>query len=105
MSFSDYIKMKALKQTKNLHRVGANITFLSSADLAQHKRICTILDTEERDEYGDIIAKNMFSIPILNDMTKCLPNTYKGTSTTPVVYSSPRITTQNVKLSKNKPIF
>jgi len=105
MSFSDYIKMKALKQTKNLHREGANITYLTSADMIQHKRICTILDTEERDEYGDVIEKNMFSIPILVDMNDCLPNTYKGTSTTPVINSTPRITTQNVKLSKNKPIF
>ena len=105
MSFSDYIKMKALKQTKNLHRVGANITYLTSADMIQHKRICTILDTEERDEYGDVIEKNMFKIPILVDMNDCLANTYKGASTTPVVNSTPRITTQNVKLSKNKPIF
>ena len=105
MSFSDYIRMKALKQTKNLHRVGANISYLSSADLIQHKRICTILDTEERDEYGDIISKNMFNIPILVDMTNCIPNTYKGSATKPVVNGTPLITTQNVKTSKNKPLF
>jgi hypothetical protein len=96
MSFSDYIQLRKLKQTKNTY------PYFSSANYAAHKKLCAILDTVEVDEYGDTVAQSLFKIPILDNMEDCTPNTYDGKVTTPVLYSTPRITTQNVKTSKHQ---
>jgi hypothetical protein len=96
MSFSDYIQLRKLKETKNTY------PYLSSANYAQHKKLCAILDTPEVDEYGETVPQSLFKIPILDDMNECTPNTYTGKVSTPVVYSTPRITTQNVKTSKHQ---
>ena len=95
MSFSDYIQLRKLKETKNTY------PYLNSASHTQHKKLCAILDTEEVDEYGDTVAQSLFKIPILDNMEDCTPNTYVGKVTTPILYSTPRITTQNVKTSKH----
>jgi hypothetical protein len=96
MSFSDYIQLRKLKETKNTY------PFFNSANYAQHKKLCAILDTTEVDEYGDEVPQTLFKIPILDNMNDCPPNTYDGKVTTPVINSTPRITTQNVKTSKHK---
>jgi hypothetical protein len=96
MSFSDYIQLRKLKETKNTY------PYLSSANYAEHKKLCTVLDTPEVDEYGDTVPQSLFKIPILDDMNECTPNTYTGKISTPVIYSTPRITTQNVKTSKHQ---
>jgi hypothetical protein len=96
MSFSDYIQLRKLKETKNTY------PYLNSATYAQHKKLCAILDTTEVDEYGDIVPNSLFNIPILDDMNNCTPNTYDGKVTLPVIYSTPRMTTQNVKTSKHQ---
>jgi hypothetical protein len=96
MSFSDYIQLRKLKETKNTY------PYLSSAKYAEHKKLCAILDTPEVDEYGDTVPQSLFKIPILDDMNDCTPNTYTGKISTPVIYSTPRITTQNVKTSKHQ---
>jgi hypothetical protein len=95
MSFSDYIQLRKLKETKNIY------PYFNSATYAQHKKLCAILDTTEVDEYGDIVPPSLFKIPILDDMNNCPPNTYRGKITTPVINSTPRMTTQNVKTSKH----
>jgi hypothetical protein len=95
MSFSDYIQLRKLKETKNIY------PYFNSATYAQHKKLCAILDTTEVDEYGDIVPQTLFKIPILDDMNNCPPNTYRGKITTPVINSTPRMTTQNVKTSKH----
>ncbi len=96
MSFSDYIQLRKLKETKNTY------PYLSSANYAEHKKLCAVLDTPEVDEYGDTVPQSLFKIPILDDMNECTPNTYTGKISTPVIYSTPRITTQNVKTSKHQ---
>lgn len=96
MSFSDYIQLRKLKQTKNTY------PYISSANYAEHKKLCAILDTQEVDEYGDEVPQSLFKIPILENMSDCPPNTYDGKVSTPVVYSTPRMTTQNVKTSKHQ---
>ncbi len=96
MSFSDYIQLRKLKETKNTY------PYLSSSNYAEHKKLCAVLDTPEVDEYGDTVPQSLFKIPILDDMNECTPNTYTGKISTPVIYSTPRITTQNVKTSKHQ---
>jgi hypothetical protein len=96
MSFSDYIQLRKLKETKNTY------PYVSSASHVQHKKLCAILDTVEVDEYGDTVAQSLFKIPILDNMEDCTPNTFVGKVTTPVLYSTPRMTTQNVKTSKHQ---
>ena len=60
------------------------------------------MDTHEVDEYGDTVAQTLFKIQIPDDMDSCTPNTYKGkVPPLPVLYSTPRMTTQNVKTSKH----
>ena len=95
MSFSDYIQLRKIKETKNTY------PYVNSASHIQHKKLCAILDTVEVDEYGDPVAQTLFKIPILDNMNDCVPNTFVGKATTPVLYSTPRITTQNVKTSKH----
>jgi hypothetical protein len=96
MSFSDYIQLRKLKQTKNTY------PYFSSANYAAHKKLCAVLDTVEVDEYGDVVPQALFKIQIHDNMEDCTPNTYDGKVTTPVLYSTPRITTQNVKTSKHQ---
>ncbi len=95
MSFSDYIQLRKLKETKNTY------PYFNSANYVQHKKLCAVLDTTEVDEYGDTVPQNLFNIRILDDMNNCPPNTYRGKITTPVINSTPRMTTQNVKTSKH----
>jgi len=94
MSFSDYIQLRKLKETKNMY------PYFSSNNYAQHKKLCAILDTTEVDEYGDVVPQSLFKI--LDDMNNCPPNTFVGKVTTPVINSTPRMTTQNVKTSKHQ---
>jgi len=96
MSFSDYIQLRKIKETKN------NYPYFTSANFIQHKKLCAVLDTTEVDEYGDVVPKSLFKIQILDNMNDCTPNTYTGKVTTPVITSTPRITTQNVKTSKHQ---
>lgn len=96
MSFSDYLHLRKLKQVKNTK------PFLDSSNYMQNKRkLCAILDTTEVDEYGDVVPHSLFGIPILENFDDCPANTFDGTVTTPVMFKPPRITTQNVKTSKN----
>ena len=96
MSFSDYIQLRKIKETKNIY------PYLNSSNHVQNKKLCAILDTVEVDEYGDEVNQTLFKIPILEDLINhCTPNTFVGKATTPVLYSTPRITTQNVKTSKH----
>jgi hypothetical protein len=96
MSFSDYIQLRKLKETKNTY------PYFNSSNYIKKKKLCAVLDTTEVDEYGDIVPQNLFNIPILDNMNDCTPNTYTGKVTTPILYTTPRITTQNVKTSKNQ---
>ena len=95
MSFSDYIQLRKLKETKNEY------PYLNSTSHIQHKKLCAVLDTVEVDEYGDTVPQSLFNIQILDDMNDCPPNTYKGKVSTPILYTTPRMTTQNVKTSKH----
>ena len=47
MSFSDYIQLRKIKETKN------NYPYFTSANFIQHKKLCAVLDTTEVDEYGE----------------------------------------------------
>lgn len=96
MSFSDYIQLRKIKETKNEY------PYLNSANHIKHKKLCAILDTVEVDEYGDTIPQSLFDIPILDDMNDCYPHAFKGKVTTPILYTTPRISTQNVKTSKHQ---
>ena len=95
MSFSDYIQLRKLKESRNTY------PYFNSSNYIENKKICAVLDTTEVDEYGDEVSPNLFKIPILDDMNNCPANTFKGKITTPVFNSPPRITTQNVKTSKH----
>jgi hypothetical protein len=96
MSFSDYLQLKKLKQIKNTR------PFLDSSKYAESKRkLCAILDTEEVDEYGDVVPNHLFGIKILDNFDDCPPNTFDGKATTPVMFKPPRITTPNVKTTKH----
>lgn len=97
MSFSDYLQLKKLKQIKNTR------PFLDSSNYVEtKKKLCAVLDTEEVDEYGDTVPQSLFGIQILQNFDNCPENTFDGTTTTPIMFQPPRITTQNVKTSKNK---
>jgi hypothetical protein len=96
MSFSDYIQLRKIKETKNTY------PYVSSSNYAQNKKLCAILDTHEVDEYGDTVPPSLFKIPILDNMNNCTPNTFIGKVTTPVITAPPRMTTQNVKTSKHQ---
>lgn len=97
MSFSDYLQLKKLKQVKNTR------PFLDASNYVGTKRkLCAILDTEEVDEYGDIVPQNFFGIQILQNFDNCPANTFDGTTTTPILFKPPIMTTQNVKTSKHQ---
>jgi hypothetical protein len=96
MSFSDYIQLRKIKETKNER------PYLNSAGHIQTKKLCAILDTVEVDEYGDTVSQTLFNIPILDDMNNCYPHAFKGKVSTPILYTTPRISTQNVKTSKHQ---
>jgi hypothetical protein len=96
MSFSDYVQLKRLKQVKNTR------PFMTSSSYMQNKRkLCAILDTEEVDEYGDTVPHSLFGIRILENFNNCPANTFDGTTTTPIMYKPPSLTTPNVKTTKN----
>jgi hypothetical protein len=96
MSFSDYIELKKLKQTKNMR------PFFDSSKYVETKRkLCAVLDTEEVDEYGDTVPQSLFGIQILQNFANCPPNTFDGKVSKPVMFKPPSITTQNVKTSKH----
>ena len=97
MSFSDYLQLKKLKQVKNTR------PFLDASNYVGTKRkLCAILDTEEVDEYGDVVPQNFFGIQILQKFDDCPANTFDGTATTPILFKPPSMTTQNVKTSKHQ---
>ena len=96
MSFSDYIQLRKIKQTKNTY------PYFNSSNYIQHKKLCAVLDTHEVDEYGDTVQQSLFKIFLTDNMNNCTPNTYTGKVTTPVVTAPPRMTVQNVKTSKHQ---
>ena len=96
MSFSDYIALKKIKETKN------NYPYFNSASYAQHKKLCAVLDTQEVDIYGDEVPHKLGDIPITDNMINCTPNTYTGKVTTPVMFAPPRSTTFNSKVYKHQ---
>ena len=96
MSFSDYLQLKKLKQIKNTR------PFAASSNYMQNKRkLCAILDTQEVDEYGDVVPHCFFGINIMENFGDCPANTFDGKVTTPLMFKPPSMTTQNVKTSKN----
>jgi hypothetical protein len=95
MSFSDYIQLKKIKETKNIY------PYFNSASYAQHKKLCAVLDTQEVDIYGDVVPHKLGDIPITDNMNNCTPNTYTGQTTTPVMFAPPRSTTFNPKANKH----
>ncbi len=95
MSFSDYIELKKIKETKNLY------PHFSSGNYAQNKKLCAILKNKEFDIYGDEVPNKIGDIPITDNMNTCTPNTYDGVSTTPVMFAPPRSTTFNPKVHKH----
>ncbi len=99
MSSRDYIDLKSMKQTKNLY------PYFTSSSFAQKRKLKAILEGCSKDMYGDPNDPVYNNIKIIDKMESCLPNTYNGPVTTPVFYGTPAITTPNVKLTKNQPLF
>jgi len=97
MSFSDYIQLKKIKETKNLY------PYFDSASHVQNKKMCAITKNKEFDIYGDEVPNKIGDIPIMNNMNNCTPNTYTGKVTTPIMYAPPRTSTFNSKVNKHHP--
>lgn len=102
MSYSDYIKLKKLKQTHN------NYPHLSSSNYTDYKLMDTVLNSCEMDEEGEDMKPSLNTIPItdtvLNEdyyLTTCAPNKFVGTESKPLYSVPPRITTINVKKTKH----
>ncbi len=95
MSFSDYIQLKKIKETKNLY------PYFDSASHVQNKKMCAITKNKEYDIYGDEVPNKIGDIPITDNMNNCTPNTYTGQVTTPVMFAPPRTSTFNSKVNKH----
>jgi hypothetical protein len=102
MSFGDYIQLKKMKQTTN------NYPHFTSANYAQFKKMRAILNSCEDDDDGEELPPSYNTIPITdtvldaqNFVIPCSPNTYTGPVTQPIYDKPPRITTPNVKTTKN----
>ena len=87
MSFSDYVQLKKLKMVKNTR------PFINSSNyMANKRKLCAILDTVEVDEYADVVPHSYYGIPIMENFNNCPPNTFDGKVTKPVMFGTPRIT-------------
>jgi hypothetical protein len=102
MSYSDYIKLKKLKQTHN------NYPHVSSSNYTDYKFMDTILNSCEMDDDGEDMKPTLNTIPItdtvLNEeyyLTTCAPNKFVGIESKPLYSVPPRITTINVKKAKH----
>ena len=95
MSFSDYIELKKIKETKNLY------PYFDSGSYAQNKKLCAITKNKEFDIYGDEVPNKIGDIPITDNMNNCTPNTYTGAVTTPIMFMPPRSSTFNIKANKH----
>ncbi len=101
MSYSDYIKLKKLKQTHN------NYPHLSSSNYTDYKLMDTVLNSYEMDEDGEDVKPSLNTIPITDtalneeeDFTTNAPNKFVGIESKPLYSVTPRMTTIIVKKAK-----
>lgn len=102
MSYSDYIKLKKLKQTHNNY---PHVS--SSSNYTDYKLMDTILNSYEIDEDGEDMKPSLNTIPITDtslnedsDLTTNAPNKFVGTESKPLYSVTPRMTTTIVKKAK-----
>lgn len=102
MSYSDYIKLKKLKQTHNNY---PHVS--SSSNYTDYKLMDTILNSYEIDEDGEDVKPSLNTIPITDtslneeeDFTTNAPNKFVGIESKPLYSVTPRMTTTIVKKAK-----